>query len=103
MLKDMMFSLWAQQGCESHTDVVKLLSLISFYLPFLPLEQSHIRELFRLRLTEVQGEVLKSSQDSLVWNSRVVDFLSSQACNFEALIDPLIELDIVFVTKVLYM
>ena len=86
MLKDMMFSLWARQGCESHTDVVKLLSLISFYLPFLPLEREQIQELFSRRLMEVQREVLKSSRDVLLWNSRVLDFLTSQVRRVERVV-----------------
>ena len=39
LLKDLVFEIWRRDGCEQHTDTAKLVSLVDFYLPFLPLER----------------------------------------------------------------
>lgn len=78
MLKDLMFHLWAADACESTTDIVKLLSLIDFYLPFMPLEREHIRQLFKAKLGQRAQEMQAASQGQLVWDDDVVDFLVSK-------------------------
>ena len=40
VLKDLVFSLWAQGQCEDYTDTRKMLGLISFFLPYFPLRQA---------------------------------------------------------------
>ena len=50
MLKDLIYDIWTETACESPTDTLKLMSLVDFYLPFLPLEREHIRALFDMRL-----------------------------------------------------
>lgn len=78
LLKDLLFSLWTKSSCESTVDVLKLLSLIDFYLPFFPLEREHIRQLFRMKLKERQTEILKASNHLLEWDEAVIDFLTSK-------------------------
>ena len=80
MLKDLMFTIWAEGSCESATDTVKLLSLVDFYLPFLPLERDHLRQLTRMRLRERQAEVLKATGDTLTWSEEVIEFLTAKVC-----------------------
>ena len=78
MLKDLMFRLWADEACESASDIVKLLSLIDFYLPFFPLEREHIRELFNMKLRQRAQEMLAASQIQLTWGEEIIDFLISK-------------------------
>lgn len=78
MLKDLMFDHWSNEGCQSASDIVKLLSLIDFYLPFLPLERDHLKELFRAKLAHKEQELLATSQAKMSWGSDVVDFLVSK-------------------------
>ena len=80
MLKDLMFQLWAAEACESTTDIVKLLSLIDFYLPFMPLEKEHITELFKAKLQHRGQEILAAGHGHLTWDDDVVDFLVSKVC-----------------------
>lgn len=75
MLKDTMFRLWAKQGCESAPDIVKLLSLIDFYLPFYPLERQHIRALFEAKLQGRKQEMLAAKHGRLAWGDEILDFL----------------------------
>lgn len=51
-LKDLIFSTWAAEGCESRTDTLKMVSLVDFFLPFLPLERRHVAQLFGMRLED---------------------------------------------------
>ncbi len=39
VLKDLVFDLWRSDECEERSDTLKLLALVDFYLPFLPLER----------------------------------------------------------------
>lgn len=80
MLKDLMFRLWADDACESASDIVKLLSLIDFYLPFMPLEREHINELFKAKLQQRAQEMLTASQGQLTWGDEIVNFLVSKVC-----------------------
>lgn len=45
-LKDLVHEKWANQGCEDHTDTLKMIGLVSFFLPYFPLERSHLLTLF---------------------------------------------------------
>lgn len=75
MLKDLMFERWSMEGCQSGPEIVKLLSLVDFYLPFLPLERDHIQELFRAKLAKRREEMLADTQEYLTWGDEVVKFL----------------------------
>jgi hypothetical protein len=78
MLKDLIYEIWTAEACESPTDTLKLMSLVDFYLPFLPLERDHIRSLFIMRLRERQAEVHKATKDTLTWCDEVLDLLVSK-------------------------
>ena len=56
-LKDLIFSTWAAEGCESRTDTLKLVGLVDYFLPFLPLERSHVAQLFGMRLEETARQL----------------------------------------------
>jgi hypothetical protein len=83
-LKDLVFERWQKQGCEERTDTIKVVGLVDFFLPFFPLERKHVRELFELRLKEKADAVQKQLKrtntkfPALLWESAVVDFLSSK-------------------------
>jgi hypothetical protein len=49
-LKDMVFVMWQEQGCEEFSDSQKLIRSIDHFLPFYPLEREHIVELFHKKL-----------------------------------------------------
>jgi hypothetical protein len=51
---------------------------VSFFLPFLPLERSHIRQLFEMRLAERSAELQDLKLGSLQWDPAVIDFLTSK-------------------------
>jgi ATP-dependent Clp protease ATP-binding subunit ClpA len=49
-LKDMVFTVWQEQGCEAFSDSQKLLRRVDHFVPFYPLEREHIVELFHKKL-----------------------------------------------------
>ena len=79
LLKDLMFHMWSEAGCESTVDIIKLLSLIDFYLPFFPLERRHIWELFEAKLKHRQDDLQQTTNYLLQWDGTVTDFLASKA------------------------
>lgn len=57
-LKDMIFSVWREQGCEDFSDSQKFMRSVDHFLPFYPLEEEDIVELFEKKLwgyEEVSG------------------------------------------------
>lgn len=80
LLKDLLFSLWNDPVCGPAVGLVKLLSLIDFYLPFFPLERWHVDRLFRMKLENRQREEMDVSGHQLQWDDAVIDFLTSKAC-----------------------
>ena len=49
-LKDMIFSVWREQGCEDFSDSQKFMRSVDHFLPFYPLEKEDIVELFEKKL-----------------------------------------------------
>ena len=49
-LKDLVFSVWQEQGCEDFSDSQKFMRSIDHVLPFYPLEKEDIVELFGMKL-----------------------------------------------------
>lgn len=78
LLKDLIFSQWESSKCEERVDTVKMLSLIDFFLPFLPLDRSHVRRLFQKRLVERANELRRERQAELAWDGAVVDYLTAK-------------------------
>jgi hypothetical protein len=87
-LKDLVFERWQKQGCEERTDTMKMVGLVDFFLPFFPLERTHVKELFELRLREkaaaVEAQLKRGgssggdSSPPLVWDGAVVEFLTNK-------------------------
>ncbi|KAI3426218.1 hypothetical protein D9Q98_008594 [Chlorella vulgaris] len=78
VLKDLVFARWLAEGCEERSDTLKMVGQVSFFLPFLPLERSHIRQLFEMRLAERSAELQDLKLGSLQWDPAVIDFLTSK-------------------------
>ena len=79
MLKDLVFSGWAADGCEARADTLKMVSLVDFFLPFLPLERRHIETLFRMRLEETAAQLRRAAQSvTLVWAPDIVKYLTDK-------------------------
>ena len=77
-LKDLIFSTWAAEGCESRTDTLKMVSLVDFFLPFLPLERRHVQQLFSKRLLDIAQQLMATESCSLSWDTDVIDFLADK-------------------------
>lgn len=54
--------------------------LVSFFLPFFPLERRHIAQLFALRLADRGGELARGGLGALHWDADVIEFLTSKVC-----------------------
>ena len=79
VLKDLVFSLWTADDCEERTDTLKMLALVDFFLPFLPLERPHIEQLFEMRLRERRRMLAAEKQAAnLTWTPEVVRFLTDR-------------------------
>ena len=62
--------------------------LVSFFLPFFPLERRHLRQLFELRLRERSAELQRAQLGGLQWDAAVLDFLLSKVRRSRALWAP---------------
>ena len=80
VLKDLVFSTWAADGCEARADTLKMVSLVDFFLPFLPLERRHIEALFHMRLEETAAQLRRSQSVQLTWTPDIITFLTDKAC-----------------------
>lgn len=79
-LKDVVAEQWARDACESGEDRAKLLSLIDAFVPFLPLERGHVRELLGRELRRrAAGYERAGEVGSLEWDKGVPDFLLEKA------------------------
>ncbi|PRW45202.1 ATPase of the AAA+ superfamily (ISS) [Chlorella sorokiniana] len=78
VLKDMVFSRWLAEGCEERSDTMKMVGMVSFFLPFFPLERRHIRQLFEMRLAERGAELQNGQLGALQWDEAVIDFLTEK-------------------------
>jgi hypothetical protein len=52
--------------------------LVSFFLPFFPLERRHVRQLFEMRLGERRDELAARGLGGLRWGPEVIEFLASR-------------------------
>ncbi|EFN56148.1 hypothetical protein CHLNCDRAFT_51790 [Chlorella variabilis] len=78
VLKDMVFERWLAQGCEERSDTLKMVGLVSFFLPFFPLERRHVRQLFGMHLARRGAELQRQKLGGLQWDPLVLDFLTSK-------------------------
>ena len=74
-LKDMIFTVWHDQGCEDFSDSQKFMRSVDHVLPFYPLEKTHIVELFekKMRHFEAASGGLLTCDDTC--RQQVVPFL----------------------------
>jgi hypothetical protein len=77
LLRDVVFAQWRASQCESHADTLKLMSLIDLFLPYLPLEAQHMKQLVGLALQQ-RGAVLAQQRVHLEWQPAVADLLASK-------------------------
>lgn len=77
-LKDLVFTRWAAESCESRADTLKMVSLVDFFLPFFPLERVHVERLFELRLRAKSDELAAKRLGNLTWDQAVVTFLTDR-------------------------
>eukprot|EP00884_Botryococcus_braunii_P017254 jgi/Botrbrau1/4211/Bobra.0044s0014.1 len=69
-LKDLMHEKWAREGCEDHSDTLKLIGLVNLFLPFFPLERRHLITLFKKEVARRAPALTASPQ--------VFDFLADK-------------------------
>ena len=78
LLKDLVFAQWSEEACEQRMDTLKMVSLVDFFLPFLPLERQHITQLFDMKLLDKAEQLQKQERCHLTWGPDVVSFLSDK-------------------------
>lgn len=84
VLKGIVSEKWDATGCHDHASLWKMVSLVDFFLPFLPLERSHLQRLFKIRLDAIAADLLQTQQAELSWAHDVVEFLCNKVCQPEA-------------------
>lgn len=75
-LKEDMADLWMNVDCEASVDAVKFLNLIDIFIPFFPLERSHIRELIQKSLDLSKEFAPKGG--SVTWTPSFVEYFVDQ-------------------------
>ena len=83
-LKDLVFSVWREGGCEGFADTAKSVSMANFYLPFFPLTRPDIAQLFRLKLRDRAAALARQGHPELSWGEEVVDFLTKKVTHTHA-------------------
>ena len=74
-LKEHMYGIWTQAGCETPVDAVRFGNIIDCFLPFFPLERSHIRELIEMSLESARQLI---SKGSLQWDADFIEYYVNQ-------------------------
>ena len=75
LLKDIVWKRWDEGGCHDHASLWKMVGLVDFFLPFLPLEQVHLERLFQIRLGAIAASLLHSHRVNLTWAPELIPFL----------------------------
>ena len=78
VLKGIVSQKWDATGCHDHASLWKMVSMVDFFLPFLPLEQSHLRRLFDIRLHALAADLLQTQHAQLTWAPDVITFLCNK-------------------------
>ena len=74
-LKETVAAKWDAGGCHDSASLWKMVGLVDFFLPFLPLERPHLARLFHIRLNAAAADLLHSHQADLTWDPAVIAFL----------------------------
>lgn len=77
LLRDVVFDEWRKSNCESFADTLKLTSLIDVFLPYLPLDRSHMPALMQLTLQQ-RSRILARKKVVLQWHPAVVQLLADK-------------------------
>lgn len=77
-LKDMVFKWWTMQKCEDFSDTQKLMRSIDFFLPFYPLERSHITQLFKMKLDALSKQSEQAGYGKIHYGDQVLSFLAGK-------------------------
>jgi len=78
LLRGLVFSRWRAQGCEGYEDTLKMTSLVNFWLPYLPLGGSALRQLMERGLEARRSSLAAAKRLELAWDPGVVDWLLSK-------------------------
>lgn len=78
LLRGLVFSRWRAQGCEGYEDTLKMTSLVNFWLPYLPLGGSALRQLMERGLEARRSSLGAAKRLELAWDRGVVDWLLSK-------------------------
>lgn len=73
-----MFTAWRTEGCEAYEDTLKMTSLVDFFLPYLPLEAPHLRQLLVRGLQRRGAALAADKRLTLAWDDRALEFLLSK-------------------------
>ncbi len=74
-LKEVVAAKWDAAGCHDTASLWKMVGLVDFFLPFLPLERPHLHQLFQIRLNATAAALLQSHGANLTWDPAVTTFL----------------------------
>jgi len=84
-LRDRVYAGWEAQACEDAQETHRSVSLVDFYVPFLPLEREHVRAVFAGQL---EARSLRGRRDgtwsALAWDDDVLDWMAANV-EYEAL------------------
>ena len=82
-LKDIIYQRWVGEACEEAIDTQKLLSLVDAFVPFLPLERRHVREVIEALLRDRRTAGIRAAEfAALHWDDAVLELLTDK-CEFE--------------------
>lgn len=84
-LRDRVYAGWEAQACEDAGETHRSVSLVDFFVPFLPLERQHVRAVFagQLGLRSMRGR-MEGTWSALAWDDKVLDYLAANV-EYEAL------------------
>lgn len=78
-LKDEMVSLWMHDECEEAVYGPKFVNQIHYFIPFFPLDRSHLRTLIEMKM---QFSQIYVSKGMVRWTSETIDFFLDKV-NFD--------------------
>ncbi|GAX81277.1 hypothetical protein CEUSTIGMA_g8709.t1 [Chlamydomonas eustigma] len=77
-LRDLVFASWRRSACEEYTDTLKLVSMIDFFLPFLPLQREQVETLMVKSIQGWANILWKEKSTQMEWDMDVVAFLADK-------------------------
>ena len=74
-LKGIVSKKWEATGCHDFASLWKMVGMVDFFLPFLPLERSHVQRLLEIRLDAFAADLLQNQLVELTWAPDIITFL----------------------------